>query len=532
MNRTLTERARCMLSHMQVEEKWWAEAMNTVLYVTNTVSCAAYKFRTPFEVCFGRKPSVAHFKVFGAQVYALIDNPRDPNSTEKLTNVCLWTISKISKGIGYGIWKPFVWKRRVQLNFKDFNTKYVEVVCCDKTMDLMYSMKNQHYEHEDMPLERQHNSDDAMEIDEEFDDQDAHAGEDEVNMDINTEMEIVPRGRLDGFTGSLTFAPSGPNHLLESETSHSIAPYEISDDIVPVDIEETRPQKRFRIEQEQANAALDLPSTYKAAMRSSDSDEWRKAIQQELQALKEKETWILTSKTAGTKVIGTKWVFALKRNEFGEVEKYKARLVALGYRQKYGVDYMDTYAPVANMNSIRQYGVDTASLNGHLEEEVYIYPPRGVQAQANEVCLLKRSLYGSKQAAATWFMTIAQVILEMGFRHCRTDSCIFVRQRGNSVVYIALYVNDMFIGAMTLEEIKAISDKLSRKFKLKDLGKAKFMLGIQVDYDREQRLMKICQTSSMNKMVEKFNQVETKLVFGTQLFTANFYRQSKKKIKE
>ena len=124
-----------------------------------------------------------------------------------------------------------------------------------------------------MPLESQHNSDDAMEIDEGFDDQDAHAGEDDVNMDINTEKEIVPRGTLDDFTGSPTFEPSGPNHLLESEPSHSIVPYEISDAIVPVDKEETRPQKRFRIEQKQVNAALDLPSTYKEAVRSADSDE-------------------------------------------------------------------------------------------------------------------------------------------------------------------------------------------------------------------------------------------------------------------
>nr|CCA21191.1 AlNc14C114G6482 [Albugo laibachii Nc14] len=139
-------------------------------------------------------------------------------------------------------------------------------------MDRINFMENQIYDEEDIPLERQHDSDDAMEIDEDVDDQDANAGEDDVSMDINTEMEIVPRGRLDGVTGSPTFAPSGTNHLLE------------------MDKEETRPQKRFRIEQEQANAALDLPSTYKEAMRSADSDEWKKAIQQELQALKEKET--------------------------------------------------------------------------------------------------------------------------------------------------------------------------------------------------------------------------------------------------
>ena len=88
-------------------------------------------------------------------------------------------------------------------------------------------------------------------------------------MDINLATEIVPRGRLDGFTGSPTFAPSGPNHLLESEPSHSINPYEISDAIVPVDKGETRPRKRFRIIQELANAALDLPSAYKEAMWSA-----------------------------------------------------------------------------------------------------------------------------------------------------------------------------------------------------------------------------------------------------------------------
>ena len=82
------------------------------------------------------------------------------------------------------------------------------------------------------------------------------------------------------------------------------------------------------------------------------------------------------------------------------------------------------------------------------------------------------------------------------------------------MVYIVLYVDDMSIGAKTLEEVKAISDKLSRKFKLKYLGKVKFMLGIQLDYDREQRSMKICQTSSINKIVEKFNQVDGKLVWN------------------
>nr|CCA17441.1 putative polyprotein [Albugo laibachii Nc14] len=365
MNRTLTERASCMLSHMQVEEKWWAEAMNTAVYVTNRVPCAANQFKTSFEVCFGRKPSVAHFKVFGAQGYAHIDRSKRSKFDRKAYK-CMFP-GYFENFKGYRVWNLETLRLEITRSAKSQelpNSKYVEVLCCDNSMDRMNSMKKQHYDEEDMPLERQHNSDDAVEIDEESDEQD-----------------------------------------------------------------------RMNIQ-----------------------------------------------------------------------------------RQKYGVYYTDTYAPFANTNSIRvylsaccpqgfhiqRYDVDTAFLNGDLEEEVNIYPPRGVQAQAREVFLLKRAYM---------------------------NRLMHICQRGDLVVYIALYVDDMLIGAKTLEEIKVISDKLYRKFKLKDLGKVKFMLKIRVDYDREQCSVKICKTSSINKMVEKFNQVDAKLVWNPNA-QASFYRRSKKKMKE
>ena len=116
------------------------------------------------------------------------------------------------------------------------------------------------------------------------------------------------------------------------------------------------------------------------------------------------------------KVIGTKWVFNIKRNENGEIDRYKARVVALGYRQTHGVDYMENYSPVANMNSIRvfsaycchigaythQFDADTGSLNGNLKEEVYVFPPKGFKIGSNKVLKLSRSHYGLKHAASTW----------------------------------------------------------------------------------------------------------------------------------
>ena len=116
-----------------------------------------------------------------------------------------------------------------------------------------------------------------------------------------------------------------------------------------------RGTKRLRIGYEQACAVFETPATYAEALKSPHRDDWYKAIQAELKALHDKNTWTVKTQRPRQKVIGTKWVFALKRNELGEIERYKARLVALGYRQTYGVDYMETYSPVENLNSIRVF---------------------------------------------------------------------------------------------------------------------------------------------------------------------------------
>nr|CCA19209.1 putative polyprotein [Albugo laibachii Nc14] len=161
---------------------------------------------------------------------------------------------------------------------------------------------------------------------------------------------------------------------------------------------------------------------------------------------------------------------------------------------------------------VHQYDVDTAFLNGYLEEEVFIYPPRGVEGKQNQICKLNRSLYGLKQSAATWFKTISEVFTTMRSSQCRSESCIFVRQQRNSIIYITLYVDDMLVGAKTTEEIEDIHTKLSNRFKIKDLGNARFVLGIEVSYEREARKLKINQESSIRRMVERFNQEIAKSV--------------------
>src|ERR1700752_4112245 len=161
---------------------------------------------------------------------------------------------------------------------------------------------------------------------------------------------------------------------------------------------------------EQANIALSEPQTYQQAVSSPEREKWLEAINAEYESLNDNGTWELVERPKGRKLVSCKWVFKVKHNVDGTVDRYKARLVARAFTQTEGVDYHETYAPVVKMTSIRvllsivaihdlelhQMDVKTAFLNGHLEEEIYMQQPEGFIARGNEhlVCKLKRTLYG------------------------------------------------------------------------------------------------------------------------------------------
>ena len=158
----------------------------------------------------------------------------------------------------------------------------------------------------------------------------------------------------------------------------------------------------------------DDPKTFSDAMKSQDVSFWKEAINDEMDSIMGNNTWVLIDLPPGCKPLGSKWIFKRKMKVDGTIDKFKARLVVQGFRQKYGTDYFDTYAPVARISTIRllialaaihklvihQMDVKTAFLNGDLEEEVYMKQPEGfvMHGQEHKVCKLIKSLYGLKQA--------------------------------------------------------------------------------------------------------------------------------------
>ncbi|WVZ54196.1 hypothetical protein U9M48_005033, partial [Paspalum notatum var. saurae] len=231
------------------------------------------------------------------------------------------------------------------------------------------------------------------------------------------------------------------------------------------------------------------PKTYKETINCAQSKLWEEAMREELNSTRKNKVWELVSLPNNRKPIGCKWIFKTKLNASGQVEKYKARLVAKRFTQREGIDFVKTFSPVAKFISIRiisaltayydlelhQMDVKIAFLNGHLEREIYMLQREGFGE--NMVCKLNRSIYGLKQASRQWYILFDNTITSYGFSMTEGDHCIYTKIIGGNFVLLSLYVDDILIvfnDKATLTEIKAW---LSSKFDMKDMGEASYVLG-------------------------------------------------------
>ena len=217
---------------------------------------------------------------------------------------------------------------------------------------------------------------------------------------------------------------------------------------------------------------------------------------EEMRALEKNRTWELVDLPQGKQPVGCTWVFTIKHTPEGKVERYKARLMAKGYTQTYGIDYDETFAPVAKMNSVRtliscvvnldwdiyQMDVKNAFLHGDLHEEVYMHIPPGFEtSQTNgEVLRLHRSLYRLKQSPRAWFDRFRQSMLKRGYIQSNADHTLFFKHATGKVAILIVYVDDIVITRDDVTEIVDLKKYLAQEFEVKDLGQLKYFLGIEI----------------------------------------------------
>ena len=271
------------------------------------------------------------------------------------------------------------------------------------------------------------------------------------------------------------------------------------------------------------------PTTYQEAMSDPDSEKWLDAMKSEMQSMYDNQVWTLIDAPEGIKTIGCKWVFKRKTDMDGKLHTYKARLVAKGFKQTHGIDYDETFSPVAMLKSIRiliaivayydyeiwQMDVKTAFLNGNLLEDVYMTQPEGfVQSKdSNKVCKLQRSIYGLKQASRSWNLRFDESVKEFGFIKNEDEPCVYKKSSGSIIVFLVLYVDDILLIGNDVPTLQKVKSWLGKCFSMKDLGEAAYILGIKIYRDRSRRLIGLSQSAYIDKVLKRFSMQDSKRGF-------------------
>jgi hypothetical protein len=251
--------------------------------------------------------------------------------------------------------------------------------------------------------------------------------------------------------------------------------------------------------------------------------DWVMAMQEELNNFTRNEVWELVERSKQN-VIDTKWVFRNKQDEHGVVTRNKARLVAKGFTQIEGLDFGETYAPVARLEAIRillayathhdfklfQMDVKSAFLNGPLSEEVYVEQPPGFEdpKRPTHVYKLRKALYGLKQAPRAWYECLKDFLLKNGFVMGKVDSTLFIQGKGKDIFVCQIYVDDIIFGSTNEKFCEEFSRIMTKRFEMSMMGELKFFLGFQVKQLKEGTFL--CQTKYVKDMLKRFDKMEAK----------------------
>ena len=280
---------------------------------------------------------------------------------------------------------------------------------------------------------------------------------------------------------SPSLAPPDPDSHTPSGTPFPIAHYVSCD--------------KFTVKHRNFLAAVTVgvePQSFKEAVKDVG---WCTAMQKEIRALEDNGTWTMEQLPPGKKALGSKWVYKIKYNSDGSIERLKARLVVFGNHQVEGIDYNETFAPVAKMVTVRtflaiaasknwelhQMDVHNAFLHGDLDEEVYMKLPPGFgSADSDLVCRLRKSLYGLRQAPRCWFAKLVTALKGYGFLQSYSDYSLFTYTKGFVQINVLVYVDDLIISGNDSAAVTAFKAYLRKCFYMKDLGVLKYFLGIEV----------------------------------------------------
>ena len=248
------------------------------------------------------------------------------------------------------------------------------------------------------------------------------------------------------------------------------------------------------------------------------------AMDLEFHSLLKQQTWSLVPPPANKNIVTCKLVFKLKWNNDGTMARYKAKLVARGHLQQYGLDYEETFSPLVKFTIVRlllalvvnygwvlkQLDVGNAFLHGILKEEVYMAQPQGYvdQSYPDHVCLLHKAFHGLKQVPQAWFESFSIQLLHVDFVASGVDGNLFIYNHDDHIIFLLLHLDDIIVTGNHPNFIASLVATLGQDFDLKDLGGLHYFLGLQIDYTPA-RLF-VHQTKYTLDLLHKFSMFDCK----------------------
>lgn len=262
------------------------------------------------------------------------------------------------------------------------------------------------------------------------------------------------------------------------------------------------------------------PETFEEAVASPEVKQWQEAMTDEMTSLKKNSVWELTELPHNQRAINNKWVFRIKMKPNGLVDKYKARLVVKGCAQKRGIDYEDTFAPVARFESIRillsvavaknfqirQFDIKAAFLYGDLDEVIFMRQPEGFDDGTGRVCRLRKSLYGLKQAPRQWHQKFDGVLQTFGMTPSSYDPCVYANAEGS--LLLALYVDDGMVAGKVETDVVNMLNRLKQEFETID-SSANCYLGIEIERSENSKTIRMHQSAYIRNVLQKFGMDES-----------------------
>jgi len=548
--RTLTTLTRAILCHSKLPHSFWADGLMYCCYVLNRTLNSRNREKTPHEMIFKKKPTLSHVHMFGSRAFLKKNHVESKweeravegvligyNEAGKNSIVFIPTDRSCTDGTYVRQATNLEIKEEIPNRETHSTTSNVTSSLEDDEIFIYTSTTPTPASSSGGSHSSTHSTYTTAERDLSWAEQ-MEAEEEEEEL-----AELLRRtAKFDSAAGNVVDDEYGAEGSVDDGGEADDGEvfdenFVINEEPGQVGVEDggrSHPQRqRKAVERYQAgftashNPKKQLtkegPATYKLAMKSPHRNEWKDAMDEEMESHRENGTWTLVPRpppgNKEEKVLGSRWVLTVKTTPEGELERFKARFVAQGFKQVPGMDYKEVFAPTVRYESIRvllsvagskdlrikQFDIKCAFLNSQIEEIQYMEQADGYKVGEDLVCKLNKSIYGLKQSPRNWHMEMKGTLLKMGFKPLNADPCVFKKRGEYGEIFVAIYVDDGLVVGKMEHELAEVIQTLKKSYQLTEKPVDRF-LGIEIK--RTEEGIFISQDKYISDLLEEYNMME------------------------